>query len=87
MNAREFEDAVWKIEGIRIVVRASGTEEIDDYDFKNAAPWNWTLTKLLNQRIDARVGEDTEVVVIRGDGELPRKNTTLDTIRTSYEKQ
>lgn len=83
MNARDFEDAVWTTEGIRIVVRASQSTQVGEYNYKNAAPETWTVTKLLNGRIQEPVG-DHEIAVVRGDGVLPPGQLTLRALRGSY---
>ena len=38
MNVKEFEDAVWVKEGIRIVIRAGANGVVKNYNFKRAAP-------------------------------------------------
>ena len=83
MNTRDFEDAVWATEGIRIVIRATQSTQVGEYNYKNAAPETWTVTKLLNSRIQDLVGSH-KVVVVRGDGVLPAGQLTLRALRRSY---
>lgn len=83
MKAWEFEEKVWEIEGIRIVVRASSEIEVSDYDYQNAAQDNWRITQLLEGRIQPNL-EDMEVLVLQGDGEQPHGSVILRTIRKSY---
>ena len=83
MKAWEFEEKVWEIEGIRIVVRASSEIEVSDYDYQNAAQDNWRITQLLEGRIQPNL-EDMEILVLQGDGEQPHGSVILRTIRKSY---
>ena len=85
MNVKEFEDAVWAKERIRIVIRAAANRVVKKYDYKNAAQENRSVTELLQGRIQKRVG-DLEVVVIQGNGEQPRGNVILRTLRDSYHR-
>ena len=85
MNVKEFEDAVWATEGIRIAIRATANREVENYDYKQAAPHSWRTSELLQGRIRPLVG-DLEVVVIQGNGEQPRGNVILRTLRASYHR-
>lgn len=51
MKVWEFEEAVWKKDTIRIVIRAAANSEVGDYDNKNAAQGNRNITWFLNTRI------------------------------------
>ena len=84
MKVREFENTVWDVEGIRIVVRAAGNEEVKCYHYANAAPATHTLRKLLDNRITNLV-DDKEVVAINGRGHVVVRSTQLRTIKRSYE--
>ena len=83
MNVREFEDAVWQKEKIRIAIRASSSNQVEGYDYVNAANANQSLASFLNARVLNKVG-DLEVIAINGDGEIVNGNTHLDTIRGTY---
>ena len=83
MKVGEFEEAVWRIDGIRIVIRAAADCQVRDYDYQIAAKKNWRITQLLG-RIKEYVG-DLEVVVIQGNGEQPNGGRHLETIRNSYQ--
>ena len=84
MKVGEFEEAVWKTDRIRIVIRASANSEVRDYEFQIAAPSGKNITWLLNTRIRPRVG-DLEVTVLRGgDGAQPNGNVILQTLRATY---
>lgn len=83
MKLADFEQRVWKLEGIRIVVRGDENDEVKDYTFKNAAMENWRTTEFLKKRIEPRVDE-RRVMVIQGDGEMPHGSVPLRTLRKSY---
>lgn len=83
MRLPEFEEQVWEVEGIRIVVRGDEDDEVEDYDFKNAANGNWTIARLVDARVRPRIGK-AKVVVIRGNGKLPNRNVILRTLRESH---
>lgn len=84
MNVTEFEDAVWAIEGVRIVVRSRIGSEVDDYDYQRGAQDTWRVSQLLENRIQPRIGT-REVVVLQGDGEQPHGRVILRTLRSSYQ--
>jgi len=86
MKVREFEKAIWQKEQIRIVIRTHEETEVNDYDYVNKAPSNMRLDEFFERRIDPYTGEK-EVVGIKGDGEIARSNTTLRTLRASYNKE
>lgn len=83
MKIFEFEEKVWEIEGIRVIVRASSDETVSDYNFKNGAQENWRITQLIEKRIQPKIGE-REVIIIQGDGEQPHGRVILRTVRRTY---
>ncbi len=83
MKLTDFEQQVWKVESIRIVVRGDENDQVKDYNFKNAAIENWTTRKFLKDRIEPRVG-GRKVVVIHGNGEIPNGRVKLRNLRASY---
>jgi hypothetical protein len=83
MRVRDFEQRVWELEGIRVVVRANRNEEVEDYDYKNAANENWRTSEFVKTRVKDRVG-GKEVAVIQGDGKIANGNTLLYVLRASY---
>ncbi len=86
MNVKEFEDAVWATEGIRIVIRAGANGAFENYKYERAAPDSWSISRLLEKRIQQHAS-DLEVIVIQGNGEQPRGNVVLRTLRASYRSQ
>ena len=79
----EFENAVWELEDIRLVVRANRFEEVEAYDFERAYPGNRTLGSFIDTRIRPLLG-DRDFAVIGGRGLLPRGLTHVSRIRQSY---
>jgi hypothetical protein len=83
MKLADFEQQVWDVENIRIVVRADENDEVRDYNYKKSATETWTTKEFLNNRIGPRVGSK-KVVVIRGDGKKTRGGVKLHNLRASY---
>jgi hypothetical protein len=83
MKASEFEQKVWAVEGIRIVLRTDPNTEVKDYGKKNAADEGLRITELLEKRVAPCVG-DIPYVVIQSDGEEPHGKVILRTIRKGY---
>ena len=79
----EFEEAVWRVERIRIVVRSDPNQKVIGYYYQKAAPKNFTLQKWIDRRVDAKV-DGREVVVIDGTGSIPPRNTQLETVWSGY---
>jgi hypothetical protein len=44
MKVWEFEEKVWEVEGIRIVIRTASDEDVSNYTFKNGAQEGWRIT-------------------------------------------
>jgi hypothetical protein len=83
MKLADFEQQVWEVENIRIVVRADENDEVKAYNLKRAADESWTTKEFLNNRIEPRVGSK-KVVVIRGDGQKSHGAVKLRNLRASY---
>ena len=83
MKVREFEQRVWELEGLRIVVRANRNDEVEEYDYRNAANANWRTAEFVENRIARRI-DGREVTVIQGDGNITHGNTLLYALRDSY---
>jgi len=82
----EFEEAVWNVEGIRIIVRERSWAKVDPYNYTNTADKGISITKYLKTRVNATIG-DYEVVVIGGDGVIVHGNTLLSKVRASYSSE
>ena len=83
MKLAAFEQQVWEVEGIRIVVRADENDELEEYGYKRAAPETWSTREFLENRIEPLVG-DRRVVVIRGDGKKSYRSVKLRNLRETY---
>ena len=83
MKLAAFEQKVWEVEGIRIVVRADENDEVKDYGYKRAAPETWSTREFLENRIESLVG-DRKVVVIKGDGQKSYRSVKLHNLRETY---
>ena len=85
MRVHEFEDAVWRIEGIRIVIRAPWNDQVGDYPAYDQVSDNTSLTQFLRDRVYGLTG-DLDVAALNGYGEWVNGRTHLGTIRASYER-
>ena len=85
MTVSEFEEAVWTLERIRIVIRAPAESQVkvEGYSYINNANQKWSITKLIDKRIQRCVG-NSDVVFIRGDGTPAPGHVHLGTLRASY---
>ncbi len=86
MTVKEFEEAVWKVENVRVVVRAADEKEkVGDYNYQNAANESWSIADWDRKRVRKKLGAKREIIVIDGSGEVPHGGTLLRTIRRSYQ--
>ncbi len=85
MKIHEIENKAWSMDGVRIIIRGSENEDLNDYTQKNAAQASWSVTKYIETRIQPLIG-DKEVIVLLGDGEQPHGRTLLSSVRDSYKK-
>lgn len=83
MTVAQFEDAVWRIESIRIVVRASLRVEIGTYGYERGAPETWTLSEWLQNRVNGQT-QGCEVEIIKGDGKRAHRGQLVRTTRAGY---
>ena len=84
MIVSEFENRIFEIEEVRLIVRAPAGAEVEDYDFQRCAADGATVTEWLKQRVHPRVGE-FEVTLIDGTGVSPHGRTKMMTLRQTYE--
>jgi hypothetical protein len=85
VKASDFEDKVWEVEGIRIVLRCPENQEVDDYDYTNAISQTTSVTDWLKGRVLPKLnGVQGEVVA--GNGEQPHGRSLVRTVRSSYAK-
>lgn len=80
---QEFEEQVWSLEGIRLIVRAPENAQIPDYAYQKAATSTISLTKWIQTRITPALG-DLDATVIQGNGEEPHGRNLLKKVRATY---
>jgi hypothetical protein len=83
MRVWEFEQAVWHIDHLRLVIRASRDGEVADFTQVNGAAAKTSLTEYLKTRIEPRIN-GSQYIVIDGNGETPHGKTSMETLRQSY---
>jgi len=83
MRVKAFEEKVWSIEGVRVVLRTDPDVDVSDYSYKKAADEGWRVTELLEKRI-SKCASGIPTIVLQGDGREPHGNVTLRTIRQGY---
>lgn len=86
VRLKEFEEQVWNLEGIRIVVRAPSTKRTNPYNYLRKAQYNWNVAKWLQDRIGKFFDDEVDVIVISGTGHITHGATQLRTVRESYEE-
>lgn len=80
----EFEEAVWDLERIRIVVRTGSDDETEPYTHRHPERETNSAAAFLRDRIQPCIGE-REAIVIDGTGRsIYGGRTHLRTIRNSY---
>jgi hypothetical protein len=86
MNVVEFEQKIFEIEGVRIVIRMTSGSSVGDYDYKKAYPQNNSIREWLDTRVFPKIG-DSQVVVVDGTGALPNRKTHMTNLRNSYAEE
>lgn len=83
MRPAEFEQAVFDLEEVRIVIRSPRREDLQDYLYDRKAAGNSNIKEWLEQRVMPKIN-GADVVVVDGTGALPHGRTRMDTLRASY---
>jgi hypothetical protein len=83
MRVSEFEEAVWKIDHIRVVIRAPQDEAIQNFDWVRAADQGLRLSEYSKTRIEPRL-HGFKFEIIDGSGKFPNGNTRVGNLRQSY---
>ena len=78
-----FEEAVWEVEGIRVIVRDGVDSEVVAYDYQKAANKEWRVSELLSKRLAGPL-DGREVAVVAGNGQRVHGGTLLRNVRDSY---
>ena len=82
MKVYQFEGAVWKQEGVRIVVRAPSGARVETYGSKPRDRDSRTVAEFLRNRVRPLIG-DYEVCAVNGNGSRAHGATQMSTIRAS----
>ena len=86
VGVREFEEQVFRLDDIRIVIRAKDEVKVRRYPYTRKASGDTLLLKFLGARISPVVG-DNEFVVVSGDGSVNHHpKCRLSVIQSSYVK-
>ena len=83
MNVIEFEQKIFEVEGVRIVIRAASSTSVGDYDYKRKYDQGNSINEWLKSRVLNNLN-DVDVVVVDGTGALPNRKTHMGTLRDSY---
>ena len=86
MNAKEFEDRVWAVEGIRIVLRCDATQEVGSYDYTNAMGQTTSITDWLKGRVTPNL-KNIQAEVVAGNGVQPHGRSLVRTVKSGYSKE
>ena len=82
---RKFEDRVWALERIRIVIRADCAEEVGEYGFGYKATRKMTVAGFIQNRIMGSIG-DFSVEAVDGSGCVPDGTVPIGTVKDSCRK-
>lgn len=83
MNVWQFEDAVWETDGLRVVIRAPGAAQVQDFDWQNAADQNMSVTEYFRVRLNTRIAP-YDAAIISGNGGVAHGRTRIRNVRGSY---
>jgi hypothetical protein len=83
MNIVEFEQKIFELEGVRIIVRAESSEQLGDYSYQKKYDQGNSINDWLKSRVLDKVGA-FDVVVVDGSGALPNRKTHMGRLRDSY---
>ena len=83
MNVVEFEQRVFDLEGVRIIIRAPAGKQLGDYEYQNSYTKNKSIKDWLDSRVWDKI-EDFDLVVVDGTGALPNRKTHMSTLRDSF---
>ena len=87
MSISDFENMLFLLDDIRIVIRTNKKNKIDnEIKFKEKCSDDTTLEEWLKERVYPFIGDKYDVLVITGFGTSPHMYTKLSTIRNSYIK-
>ena len=83
MTVIEFEEKVFEIEEVRIVIRARSNTQIKDYSYKKSYPQGNSISDWIKTRVTPNVS-DYDVVVIDGTGANPHRGMLMKRLKKTY---
>jgi hypothetical protein len=82
-DVREFERAVWKIDRIRLIIRAPLSTRVEPFDWQQEANKGNSVAQYIRARVASRIG-GLQAVVTDGNGGIADDQTKLRKVRASY---
>ncbi|MEW9045607.1 hypothetical protein [Stutzerimonas stutzeri] len=79
-----FEDLVFEVEQVRIVVRGNPRDLVQDYGYERKAAGNTSVTGWLETRVYPALEGKYSVAVVDGSGAIPHGRTHMSKLRGSY---
>jgi hypothetical protein len=83
MQVWEFEEAAWRVDHVRVVVRAPKRTAVEDFEWVNAYDEKAKVASYIRTRLSSKIG-DYEVSIYDGRGLEPNGNMYIRRVRTSY---
>lgn len=84
ITVAEFEDKVWTLEGVRIIIRAPQSDMVNDYIYARKYISSSSVTDWINGRIKPLLnGKD--FYIVDGSGTRPHGRTNMENLRNSYQ--
>jgi len=80
------EKQIYEREGFRVRLRPLDVKvkSLPDYAFTVMAPQRWKISEWKNERLASYITLIREITVLRGDGEIVRRDMQLGNLRDSY---
>jgi len=83
VQIHEFEQAVWRVDRLRLLVRGPKDAIVGDYDWVKAADQGLTVTEYIKTRITLKVMY-LQFSIVDGSGKMPNGKTKIGNLRQSY---
>jgi hypothetical protein len=83
MQVWEFEEAVWRVDHLRVVIRAPKESAVEDFGWVHAYDQAANVISYIRTRLSPKIG-DNEVSIYDGRGFEPNGNTYIRRVRDSY---
>lgn len=82
-SVEEFEEEFERVEGLKIVVRASKKTQVPDYEYQRALDGGKTISALKRGRVDPILG-GIEYEILSGDLEPAGGKMKINTVKKTY---